>query len=912
MAYSKRTKRKIFLWVGGIILFLLFFSTGIHWIVKWDWLAHLGYAPVFWKIKGTELLLFAVALVVALLYLIPNMRWLSKNVSFIRIDLSEPPFDQVGIKYINEKQIRVVTYIFAALLGFIFASSFYAKWEEWFRFLYRQPFHQSEPVFGHDISFYVFQLPFLETVQNNLTFLVFVVTLFTFIVYAAKGKISLQTLRQGKNGKVSSALKHLSYNLGGWFILLGAGYFLDRYQLLFDHKGVVQGAGYTAVHINLPVIFIMMILCWAMALFTFYQVRKIRLKKMVWGAVLLLGIGIIGQAILPGIVRSYIVKPNELKLEKPYLKTNIALTRKAYGLDHFEVTNYNALDSVNYTQVQNNIQTIDNIRLWDPRLLIHTYRQLQEIRLYYNFPSVSLDRYHTNLGYQQMMLSARELNLAQLPRNAQTWVNRHLQYTHGYGIAMSPVTKTNEEGGPKLLIKDLPPVSTINIKLTQPAIYYGEGKSTYKLVNTKVKELDYPKGKNNVYTHYQGTGGVPVDGFFRKIVYASFLSDYNILLTDYIQPGTRLQFWQNIHTRIHQIAPFLIMKDKPYLVVANGKLYWIQDTFTHSGNYPYSQPYYKKYNYIRNAVKVVVDAYNGSVQFYVSDAADPIIQAYQKIFPKLFKPMHEMPKILQQHIRYPEFLFKVQMEIYNTYHMTNVHTFYNKEDLWGRPNSKYAGQQILMDPYYILSKLPDQKQLQYLLISPLTPHNRDNMISWMAAESDFPNYGKVHVYELPKSRLFLGPAQIEAKIDQNTDISRLISLWDQHGSNVVRGNLMVIPLDESFLYVEPVFLIAEGVNIPQLKRVIVTDGEQVIMRPTIHQAINTLFHKKPTQQIVNQPVVSDSAKITSPAISTKDTRKLRNLEELWKNLQHALEKQKWTQFGQQMQKIDSLLQNGVE
>lgn len=909
MASSDRRSKKSYYWIIGIILLFIFASRGIGWIVEWDWLRGLGYQQIFWKTKVTQLLLYLGAFIIALVYMIPNMYFLSKNISFIHINLTDSPFENLGYRYINTKQIRILTYTTGIVVSFFFAIAYSGRWNAFFRFFRHQYFGKTDPVFGHDIGFYIFRLPFLETIQNSLTFLVFFATLILIILYMAKGLISLDKIRHAPKLLSSAAVKHISINLGIWFLLLAWGYFLQRYQLLFNQNGVVVGAGYTDIHVTLPVLWVMVVLTILLGLLSFYQFFRMRFRWLIGGGIVVLIIGFIGQAILPAAFRSFVVKPNELKLEKPYLKNNIALTRQAYGLDKFDETSYNASDSLSYAEIIKNMQTIDNIRLWDPRLIIHTYRQLQEIRLYYSFPTVSIGRYHTNLGYKQMMLSARELNTAQLPPKAQTWVNQHLQYTHGFGITMSPVAKTDIEGNPLLLIKDLPPVSDINLKLTQPAIYYGENSPGYKLVNTRVKELDYPKGKDNVYTHYKGKGGVSIDNFPRKLLYSLFFGDFNLLLTDYIKEGSRIQFWQNIQTRVQKIAPFLILKDKPYLVLDDGKLYWIQDAYTTSDNYPYAQTYDGTYNYIRNSVKVVVNAYDGDVHFYISDKQDPVLKVYQQVFPGLFKPLTDLPPGLKQHLRYPEYLFLAQIKLYNAYHMTNPQTFYNNEDLWERPDSKYAGQKIKMQSYYILSKLPHQKQLQYLLISPLTPNDRDNMISWMAAESDFPNYGKVHVYELPKSRLFLGPAQIEAKIDQNTQISRQLSLWDQKGSNVIRGNLMVIPVEKSFLYVEPVFLIAEGVNIPQLKRVIVTKGDRVVMEPTIHEAINNLYGKQPTQAMfaIEDNSHPDSAGISNLTRQRVNNQQLDSMRILWSNMQNALKNQHWEQFGRQMQKIDSLL-----
>lgn len=901
---ANRKSRNPVYWVVAIIFFIVLVAVLPGWIVKWSWLDGLGYSQIFWKIKGTQFLLFFGALIIVLGYVLTNMYYLSKNISSIYLNFAETAWEQMGDKHITTRQIRRFLYIVGALIGFGFSTSYFYKWDNWFRFIHHKSFENIDPVFGHDMGFYVFQLPFLENIQSSLIVLVFLITLITLIAYLLKGAISFKNIFRSSYQPSAKAVKHIALNIGIWFMLLAFGYFLDRYQILFDPKGVVMGAGYTDVKVLLPVLWVMTGLSLLMGVLAFSQFYKTNFAGLVKGAGILLLVSIIGQGVLPWAIESITVKPNELKKEKPYLENNIVQTRQAYGLDKFHETSYNASDSVSYDEVKENIQTIDNIRLWDPRPIIQTYRQLQEIRLYYSFPSVSINRYHTERGYEQVMLSARELNTTKLPRKSQTWVNRHLQYTHGYGVAMSPVAETNSEGSPRFLIKDLPPVSKIDLKLTRPEIYYGQKTSDFKLVNTHVKELDYPKGKDNVYTHYDGRGGVSIDNFAEKMLFSLYFSDYNLLLTKYLRSGSKIQFWRNIQPRIKKVAPFLQLKDDPYLVLDDGKLYWIQDAYTTSSNYPYSQPYDGKNSYIRNSVKVVVDAYHGDVDFYVSDQEDPVLKVYQDVFPGVFQSMKDMPGNLKQHIRYPDYLFKIQMSIYNTYHMTNPQTFYNNEDLWERPNSKYGGQTIKMESYYILSKLPGQDKLKYFLISPLTPHNRDNMIAWMATESDFPDYGQVHVYELPKSRLFLGPAQIEAKIDQNTEISRQLSLWDQRGSSVIRGNLMIIPIENSFLYVEPVFLIAQGVNIPQLKRVIVTMGNNVVMEPTIHEAINALYNKELGLSLENvmQPLFN-----VGNQPEPGELHKLNSLKDVWGELQEALEDQKWREFGVQMHKIDSLM-----
>ncbi|MDX1618434.1 MAG: UPF0182 family protein, partial [Balneolaceae bacterium] len=757
------------------------------------------------------------------------------------------------------------------------------------------------PLFGNDLGFYLFRLPFIEIIQNSLIVLVFFVTFLLVLAYLYSGAMTLQdkTNIMARSG----ITRHLSINIGIWLLLLSWGYYLDRYRLLYNESGVVYGASYTNVYITLPVFWLLCILTFLLALLAFSQVFRNRFRWLVIGGIAAIVIGIIGQGVLPTAVQKFMVEPNELELETPYMEYNIEQTRSAYDLDSITERNYNASSTLTWDKLQNNDATLENIRLWDPRLLIQTYRQLQEIRLYYQFFNVDVDRYHTNEGYLQMMLSARELS-DELPEQADTWVNRHLQYTHGYGLVMSPVAQEGSQGDPRLVIKDLPPVSEIDMNVTEPAIYYGEHDPGYKIVNTDVEELDYPRGDQNVYTNYQGDGGVAIGSFLSRLLFAWQFGDINILLTDYIREGSKIQFWKSVSERVRKIAPFLRFEDDPYLVLSEGKLFWIQDAYTVSSDFPYSEPSISGINYIRNSVKIIVDAYHGSVDFYAVDREDPVLNVYRDIFPNMFKALDQMPESLKQHLRYPKTLFEVQMEMYNTYHMKTPQVFYNNEDLWTRPNEKYGGRQIKMEPYYILSKLPGEDELQYLLISPLTPSNRDNMIAWMTARSDFPYYGKVEVFKLPKERLILGPAQIEARIDQDTEISRQLSLWDQRGSSVIRGNLMVIPIEDSFLYVEPVFLIAEGVDIPQLQRVIVTAGERVVMEPTLELALEALFGKVPPTPV--EPVAAAADTLRPPR--TVPSPQLTEVQQLWSDAQQALQNGDWQLFGERMNEIQSLLE----
>ncbi len=564
-----------------------------------------------------------------------------------------------------------------------------------------------------------------------------------------------------------------------------------------------------------------------------------------------MGLHILCVGLVPTLFQKFVVQPSELKLETPYLKSHIQFTRKAYNLNAIQESAYPALEDLTPEAITKNQGTIQNIRLWDSRPLLETYQQTQALRLYYQFSQVDTDRYRLADGYHQVMLATRELS-PELPAQARTWVNENLQFTHGYGLVMNFVSKITPGGFPEFVIENVPPESTQGLTVTQPAIYYGEAMPGSRIVATGVKEFDYPKGNQNVYTSYAGKGGIPIDSLGKRLLFAWTQADINILLTSYLRPESRLQIWRNVQERMSQVAPFLQLDADPFAVLSDGKLYWIQDAYTISDGFPYSHPsraeLADQLNYIRNSVKIVVDMYDGSVSFYVMDPDDPVLAVYRRAFPGVFKDLTQLSADLKRHLRYPQDLFGIQMTQYETFHMTDPQVFYNREDLWVPPLEKYEGKLGPMEPYYILMKLPGSDKLEYLILSPFTPQKRNNMIAWLAAKCDFPDYGKIVFYELPKDKLIFGPNQVEAIIDQNTTISQQLTLWDQKGSRVIRGKLVVIPIAKSFLYVVPLYLLAEGTNLPQLKRVIAAADNRVVMEPTLDGALTALFRSPGLRQ----------------------------------------------------------------
>lgn len=898
MSNRKTARRRSLRFLILVAVALVIITTALSgWVEKWLWMRQLDYEEIFWTILSIKWEMFVFPFAATFLYLWFNLRIAAANCSALgSADRAKMPviITQDGTT-ISGIVLKTVLAGLSMLVALFFGLVLTSQWDSWIRFRFGRSFGLKDPLFGTDVGFYVFRLPFCELVQNSLTALTVLTLLMVAIAYGYFGLV--QVSRHKQMAMQARPLSHLSTLLFFVAASWGWGFYIDHFELLYSKIGVVQGAGYTADHVTRIALWVMVAASAGMCVLLAFNWVRTRLKTLIAGAITYAAIYLIGVLLLPVLIQKLVVQPSELELETPYLRNNIEFTRKAYGLDSIRGTAYPALSDLTADAIARNQNTIQNIRLWDWRPLLQTYRQTQEIRLYYQFYGVDVDRYHLTDGYHQVMLSARELS-AQLPEKAQTWVNRRLQFTHGYGLVMSFVSKIIGGGFPEYLIENIPPDSAYGLTVSQPRIYYGESVPGYRIVATGVKEFDYPRGDQNVYTGYQGKGGIPIDSLWKRLLFAWTQSDVNILLTSYLEPGSRIQLWRGVQERVGKIAPFLGLDGDPYAVLSEGKLYWIQDAYTVSDRYPYSTPhssgFQENLNYIRNSVKVVVDMYDGTVRFYAMDPDDPVLTAYRRAFPGVFHNLGEMSQELRSHLRYPEDLFLIQADLYKSYHMTVPQVFYNQEDLWVSPQEKYAGTTLPMQPYYVLMKLPGNEGLEYLLMSPFTPQNRDNMIAWMAARCDFPEYGKLLVYTLPKEKLVLGPIQIEAMIDQNATISQQLSLWDQKGSKVIRGNLIVIPIDKSFLYVEPVYLTAEAANIPQLIRVIVVSGDKVVMEPTLDEAIKAVFGLQ-QPQANSQP----AAVAASPEWERVRT--------LFEEAQKAMQQGDWKTFGQAMGALKELL-----
>jgi len=824
----------------------------------WLWFGALGYVDVFRTMVGAKFTA-CIAFWLAFVLLSGSNVWVARH--FGR-RTREMPLEVIvgdaipsGFARIRRQQLLWVGVVLVA--GFFLGTTGIPIWKSALRYLHPFDFGAQDPVFGREVAFYVFKLPVYTYIQGWLMVAVIVTALLVVVSYY--GDRSIQN-DGGRWVTTPYVRAHLS-GLGAAFALLLAWHYrLRLFDVLYSfRKDAFFGAGYTDVHMQMPMYRLMLVLSVLLAIALVYNVHFRGLRIPAVGGTVYVASMILLSWMLPMLFEQFRVKPNELTVETPYIQNAIEFTRRAYGLERVEEVPFPAETTLTRQDIQSNATTVKSIPLWDRRPLLDTFGQLQAIRSYYRFghsaSSVDVDRYDINGEYRQVMLAAREFSREHLARRGETWVNRHLVYTHGYGLCMSPANEIAGEGLPEFFVKDIPPVSPVGLRIDRPEIYYGQDMRDYVVVNTKTQEFDYPKGDQNVYTSYQGRGGIPIDSLFRRLAFALRFGDPYLLVTDSLLPDSRVIYNRHIGRRysdeaprrFHKLAPFLKYDQDPYLAVADGRLLWIQDAYTVTNMYPYAQPYGRPYiremNYIRNAVKAVMDAYDGTVTFYVFDTEDPLIRSYAAIFPSLFQPAEAMPEALRAHTRYPTDLFEIQAEIYNTYHMTSPDVFYSREDVWEPATELYglSERPRQMDPYYVIVKLPDADREEFVLLLPASPARKDNMIAWLFARCDGENYGRLMVYKLPKEKMIYGPMLIERRIDQDTDVSREITLWSQRGSDVIRGNLLVIPIERSFIYVEPLYLRATQSGMPELKRVLVVHGEQLAMGENLELALANLF-----------------------------------------------------------------------
>jgi uncharacterized membrane protein (UPF0182 family) len=879
----------------ALFLGMTFLGEAVSLYTDWLWFQEVGFTQVFTKTLGLKIVLGTVfgLLFFALVY--TNVRLAARVPRGIRFIDQEDSIDLPSLEVVDPLVRRLLLPV-AALLGFIAAPQAAGHWEDVLLFFNRVPFGVEDPLFGRDIGFYVFRLPAWTALYNWFIFtlgFVFVATLFTYVLYRG--------LQYSPRGIFLShrARTHLLILAAVVLAVKSAGYFLNAFDLLYSSQGAAYGASYSDVYARLPALRTVAFLALAAAGLAVLQIYRPGWTYLFAGVGVLIVSHVGGIHLYPSLLQRFRVVPNEIVAERPFIERNIRYTRLAYGLDQIESKDFPAEEQLGAQDLERNEATIKNIRLWEHRPLLATYAQLQEIRTYYKFVDVDNDRYQIDGTYRQVMLSARELSHQHLP--SRIWINEHLTYTHGYGVVFGPVNQVTPEGLPEFFIKDIPPVSNGPLQVTRPEIYYGELANDYVFVNTKAQELDYPAGDQNIYTDYTGKGGVPVNSFWRKLIFSARYATMRILLSNDVTRESRILYHRQIQERVKKIAPFIDFDRDPYLVIAEGgRLFWIIDGYTTSDRYPYSEPTRRLGNYIRNSIKTVIDAYDGRVAFYLSHPQDPIVQAYSRAFPGLIQPMEAMPADLRAHIRYPVDLFGIQARMYSTYHMQDPQVFYNKEDLLSIPRRSIEGQEREMEPYYTIMRLPGETKEEFILLLPFTPNRRDNMRAWLAARSDQPHYGKLIALDFPKAKLVYGPKQIDARIDQDAFISQQLSLWSQAGAEVIRGSLLAIPIEESLLYVQPLYLSAQQGSLPELKRIIVVFGNRIAMEETLEQSLQRLFADGAA------PPGTAPAALTSGIPKGVKELTQRALEHYERSIQF-LRQGNWSAYGEELKKLESVL-----
>jgi len=880
--FAKMTR--VVKWIG-LAAILLVIGGGVTWgrtfYTDWLWFSNLGHEQVLFRAVGAKVWLFLLGALVFAVLAVPNLY------AAFRSDAAVRPQGSLGLpaKTIEQaKKLLIWLTVGATALAALFLAGRPAsQWEMILRFLNGVAFNQADPIFQKDFSFYVFTLPALTFGRSWL------ITVVVLIMAVVAGFHYLSATLRGERFALTGKIKaHLAVLGAALFVLIAAGYWLGRYELLFSPTGAVYGVGYTDDHVTLPARTLMTIVSFVSAGLLLASIYA-GTNRLILGAVgLWIGLNLLAGSLVPGLFQRLIVEPSELARETPYLASNIKLTRQAYGLERLQSRSHPALGVLDAQVTAQNRGTIQNVRLWDEGPLLQIYNQIQFFRLYYDFVAVHTDRYRPDGELRQVLLATRELASERLPAEAQRWVNRHLQFTHGYGVAMSPVAAVEADGRPSFLIQDVPPVGRIPLKRSE--IYFGLKSLDFVIARSGMQEFNYPGPEGPVYTHYEGKGGVPLSSFFRRLIYAWQFMDINILISAEINPDSLIQYRRTVQQRFSTVTPFLMRDREAYCVVAEGRLFWIQDAYTVTDRYPYSTPYQRRFNYMRNSVKAVVDAYHGTLDYYVSDPEDPLIRTYQSIFPGLFKSMDEMPDYLKEHIRYPLDLFNVQTEMLLQYHMEDPVVFYNKEDQWDIPVQTSFGETQPLKPYYIVARLPGEEKEEFILIQPFTPNNRHNLVGWMAARNDGQAYGEMVLYRFPTGRHVDGPNQVEARIDNDAVISEQFTLWGQVGSEVFRGILLVVPLGDHLLYAEPVFLKPEALDFPELRRIILADSRQIAMHRTLDDSVRALVGHLPAVATVveEEPTTPAASGLIPEGLETLR----RGLQEAIDKLQEALEQLK--------------------
>jgi uncharacterized membrane protein (UPF0182 family) len=827
-----------------IVVVIVGWKTIANIATEYLWYQDLGYLGVFWKSMEARIAVAVTIFAVTFLFVAVNL---------------------LSMKSASRAMPRRASLILASIAGVLAAGFSTGLWMEFQQFVHATPFGKTDPIFGHDVGFYLFRYPFLREVYRGAVWVVGLSSVFVILVYLFSGSLirfSRERVeeppmgnrrRRPRRGRLileqadPRAKLHIGILLAIVFCVVACGYWLAMRGLVYSDRGVGVGASYADVHGALPGMRAMFFVSVAAAVLMIIsglphtRTRVPTVGLMASTVVAMAVLSFLAIDVYPGLVQRLYVTPNEFRAEEEYIAYNIDFTRSAFGLDRIVEQEYAVAPDLTRADIDSARVTVDSIRLWDWEPLLATYGQLQGMRLYYSFNDVDVDRYDIDGKLVQVMLAARELDAGSLPPQAQTWVNRRLKYTHGYGICVSPVNEIGPDGLPTFLLRDIPPAGPEGLELERPEIYFGELTRDWVIVNTKTEEFDYPIGDTNKSTRYAADAGVRIAHILRRAMFASKFSDLRILLSSDITSNSRVLFDREIGRRVRKIAPFLIYDSDPYIAIADGRLVWIMDGLTTSDAYPFAERYVGGINYIRNSVKVTVDAYTGQTEFYIIDHGDPVAVTYSKIFPGLFKKAEEMPQSIRAHVRYPEDLFAIQAKMYGMYHMRDPEVFYNKEDLWAIPNELYGGAEREVNPYYVRLALPGESDMSFVLFVPFTPSRKNNMVAWLAVNSDMDNFGRMVAYKFGKQRVVFGPMQIEAQIDQDAEISKMLSLWNQSGSTVIRGNLLVYPIGGGLLYVEPLFLAAHTSQLPQLKRVVLCDGTKVAIGHDLWSALSQML-----------------------------------------------------------------------
>ncbi len=884
-------KNKFILVLILVTVVLPFVSSLLNYYTDWLFFVETGFASVFTTTLYAKTgvgLLFGVFLC-----------------AFIMVNLmyaNRAQFPYSGISIVGGGNFRVnrddairfvkpLAILATVILSLLAANWGALRWEEALLFTNRVDVGTVDPVIGKDIGFYLFSLPFWEILNGFAGFVLLAATALAAAVYYVRGGIILSERGAVIDVKVR---RHFAILVGIFSCVIAAGFSLDGFQLLFSNNGSFYGAGYVDVNSRLLTYKILTFLTPLAGILLAAGIWKGAWRVALLPPLVVVVLYVIGIRIYPGLLQKFKVAPNELALETPYIENNLKFTRFGFDLEKIETVPFDVDTKLTAADIANNDATIKNIRLWDHAPLLKTYSQLQQIRTYYKFFDVDNDRYKVNGQYTQVMLSPRELSYADLP--SKNWINERLIFTHGNGITFGPVSRISKEGLPEFFVKDIPPISLADIKVTRPEIYFGELSNDYVVVKTKVPEFSYPTATGNINTTYAGKGGVPIDSLLKKALFAATFKTEKILLSSDITAESRIIYNRNINERVRAIAPFLRFDGDPYMVVdATGRLKWIIDAYTYSDRLPYSKPIQGGINYMRNSVKATIDAYDGTLNFYISDPNDVLAKVYARMFPALFKPLADMPADMRSHVRYPHQFLQLQAAMFAAYHMTDPKVFYNKENLWQVP----ALGEKPMEPYYTIMKLPGEKVEEYILLLPFTPSKRDNLAAWLTARCDGENYGKIRAYTFPRDRLIYGPKQIDARINQDSFISQQLTLWNQRGSEVIRGSLLVIPIEKSLLYVQPLFLAADKAGLPELKRVIVAFGDQVVMEENLELALQRLFGGKKAV-VASAAMVTSGAK-ASPAALAKEAM---SIYEKATTLQRQ---GNWSGYGEELRKLEQIL-----